>query len=168
MEKESATGARIRRSPEQIKELLREQSRWDVGVLAEEFEFRRSEPKGLHVIEFLPQLLLVNESGEGDRSGSVGEGVGYLDVAEMPEGHLGHGELVEVDIEQRLLETVRDRLRVEASLDDDLGRLGVDSVRLAGFVADLEDAFEFRADQDIFEVETLRGLAAYIEQQGGR
>ena len=65
-------------------------------------------------------------------------------------------------LEQRLLELVERRLRVEATLDTPLTGLGVDSLRLADFVTDLERHFDLDADQDLFEVETLGELAAYI------
>ena len=67
----------------------------------------------------------------------------------------------------RLVAAVREHLRVAAELDSRLDSLGVDSVRLAGFVTDLEKTFDFRADQDIFDVETLAELADYIGERGG-
>lgn len=71
-------------------------------------------------------------------------------------------------IEKRLLSAVNDELGVDAQPGDSLDRLGVDSLRLAEFVLELEKSFGFRADQDIFEVETLSELARYIEERGGR
>ena len=65
-------------------------------------------------------------------------------------------------LEQRLLELVERRLRVEATLDTPLTGLGVDSLRLADFVTDLERHFDLDADQELFEVETLGELVAYI------
>ena len=53
-------------------------------------------------------------------------------------------------LEQRLLELVERRLRVEATLDTPLTGLGVDSLRLADFVTDLERHFDLDADQDLF------------------
>ena len=72
------------------------------------------------------------------------------------------------DIEARLLDTIHVRLGVDAGIDDRLDSLGVDSLRLADFVSDLEKAFGFRADQDIFDVETIRELAAYVHERGGK
>ena len=46
-------------------------------------------------------------------------------------------------------------------------RYRYDSLRLADFVSDLEKAFHIRADQDIFDVETLRDLADYIRERSG-
>ena len=70
-------------------------------------------------------------------------------------------------IEEQLLRTVKSRLGVRARIDDPLTSLGVDSLRLADFVADLEKVFAIRADQDIFDVETLAELAAYIRERRG-
>ncbi len=66
------------------------------------------------------------------------------------------------DVEGRLLASVHRRLGVEAAIGDRLDSLGVDSLRLADFVSDLEREFRIRADQDIFDVETLQELAHYI------
>jgi acyl carrier protein len=68
------------------------------------------------------------------------------------------------DIEQQLLELVHRRLGVEARPADALNALGVDSLRLAGFVTDLERHFDLDVDQDLFEVETLEELARYIRE----
>ena len=70
-------------------------------------------------------------------------------------------------LEEELVELVNRRLGVTAAIDDRLDSLGVDSVRLAEFVSDLEKAFGFRADQDIFDVETLAELAAYVRERQG-
>lgn len=69
------------------------------------------------------------------------------------------------DIEIRLLGAVRDRLGVEARIDDRLSALGVDSLRLADFVSDLERIFHIQADPEIFDVQTLRDLAQYIRER---
>jgi acyl carrier protein len=66
------------------------------------------------------------------------------------------------ELEARLLQLVQRRLGVSAAIDDPLAALGVDSLQLADFVADLEREFRIRADQDIFEVQTLRELARYL------
>jgi len=65
-------------------------------------------------------------------------------------------------LERQLLELVGRRLGVEATPDTPLTGLGVDSLRLADFVVDLERHFDLDADQELFEVETLGELAAYI------
>ncbi len=69
------------------------------------------------------------------------------------------------DIEARLLASIRQRLHVQARIGDRLADLRVDSLRLAGFVTDLEKAFDIRADQDLFDVETLQELAHYIREK---
>jgi acyl carrier protein len=71
-------------------------------------------------------------------------------------------------IEEQLLDRMHARLGSRARLEDRLDALGVDSLQLADFVADLEKAFDFRADQDIFDVETVAELAAYIRAQRER
>jgi len=71
-------------------------------------------------------------------------------------------------LEQRLLALVHDRLGVAAQLHTPLTALGVDSLRLADFVTDLERHFDLDADQELFEVETLGELAAYIREHGRR
>jgi acyl carrier protein len=69
------------------------------------------------------------------------------------------------DVEGRLIETIHARLGSSPEITDPLSSLGVDSLRLAGFVSDLEEVFGIRADQDIFDVETVQELADYIRDR---
>lgn len=69
-------------------------------------------------------------------------------------------------VEQRLLALIQERLGVTVEASDRLTSLGVDSLALMDFVADLEKEFGFRGDQDLFDLETVAELAAYIREHG--
>jgi len=73
----------------------------------------------------------------------------------------------EEDVEQRLLALIQERLGVAIKASDRLTSLGVDSLALMDFVADLEKEFGFRGDQDLFDLETVAELAAYIREHRG-
>lgn len=68
---------------------------------------------------------------------------------------------------ERLQAMIQERLGVAVAPADPITSLGVDSLALMDFVAVLEKEFCFRADQDIFDVETVGELADYIGERGG-
>ncbi|MDX1514277.1 MAG: acyl carrier protein [Gammaproteobacteria bacterium] len=68
------------------------------------------------------------------------------------------------DIQTHLLELVRARVGVALTAQDDLARIGLDSLAMADLVRELEDEFGVRFDQDVFEVTTISDLAVYIER----
>jgi len=68
------------------------------------------------------------------------------------------------DVEERLKALIQGRLGVAVEASDELTSLGVDSLALMDFVAGLEKEFGFRADQDLFDVETVAALADYIRE----
>ena len=69
------------------------------------------------------------------------------------------------DLEAKLVEAVADRTGSAPGLDDDLNRLGLDSVDMANFVREIEDRFHIRVDEEIFDVQTLEELARYIRER---
>jgi len=66
------------------------------------------------------------------------------------------------DVETRLLKGIDARLGASPALSDELASLGVDSVKMADFIMTIEEQFDIRVDQDIWDVETVGELAAYI------
>jgi acyl carrier protein len=70
------------------------------------------------------------------------------------------------DEEARLRALIQERLGVTVDGAHRLASLGLDSLALMDFVAGLEKEFRFRADQDLFDVETVAELAEYIREHG--
>ena len=66
------------------------------------------------------------------------------------------------EVETRLLKAINARLGASPALPDELTSLGVDSVKMADFIIAIEERFDIRVDQDIWDVETVAELAAYI------
>ncbi len=66
------------------------------------------------------------------------------------------------EVETRLLEAINARLGASPALPDALTSLGVDSVKMADFIITIEEQFDIRVDQDIWDVNTVGELAAYI------
>ncbi len=66
------------------------------------------------------------------------------------------------DVEAQLLKAISARLGASPALPDELASLGVDSVKMADFIMTIEAQFDIRVDQDIWDVETVGELAAYI------
>lgn len=64
--------------------------------------------------------------------------------------------------ERKLLSVIESRLGVTPKLSAGISELDLDSIKIADFVRELEDEFGVRFDQDVFEVETIAELAAYI------
>lgn len=69
------------------------------------------------------------------------------------------------EIEAHLLVALRVRFGAKITPSTDLSRLGVDSLSMADLIMDLEDEFNIRVDQEIFDIDTARGLAVYITQR---
>lgn len=46
---------------------------------------------------------------------------------------------------------------------DELSKLGIDSVEMAGLVSELERRFGIRVDEEVFDVVTVEDLARYVE-----
>lgn len=71
------------------------------------------------------------------------------------------------DVERALVERLETRTGRRPSLDDELMKLGIDSVELAGFLVEIEERFRIRADEEVFDVRTLGELAGYIRDRQG-
>ncbi len=71
-------------------------------------------------------------------------------------------------VETDLLRVIRARLRVTPELSSKITELNLDSIKTAEFLRELEDEFDITFDQDVFEVETVTDLAAYVRQRLAR
>lgn len=67
------------------------------------------------------------------------------------------------ETEAHLIALFSERCGVSLTASADLSEIGIDSVAMAELLTELEDEFDVRVDQDIFEVDTISALAAYIE-----
>lgn len=65
-------------------------------------------------------------------------------------------------VETELLRLMEARLRVTPELNSTLTELNLDSIKTADFLRELEFEFDVQFDQDVFELETVADLAAYI------
>jgi acyl carrier protein len=65
-------------------------------------------------------------------------------------------------VETELLTAIRARLRITPKLSSKLTELNLDSLKTVEFLRELEDKFDVAFDQDVFELETVADLAAYI------
>ena len=68
-------------------------------------------------------------------------------------------------VETKLLRLMDSRLRVTPELSSNLTDLNLDSIKTADFLRELEFEFEVQFDQDVFELETVGDLAAYIRER---
>ncbi|MDH3316723.1 MAG: acyl carrier protein [Gammaproteobacteria bacterium] len=68
-------------------------------------------------------------------------------------------------IETELIMVIEARLRVNTTVSSKISELNLDSIKTADFLSELEDEFDVRFDQDVFEVETIADLAAYIRER---
>ena len=68
-------------------------------------------------------------------------------------------------VETELLKLMEARLRVTPKLSSNLSELNLDSIKTADFMRELEFEFDVQFDQDVFELETVADLAAYIRER---
>lgn len=68
-------------------------------------------------------------------------------------------------VETELLRLMEARLRVTPELSSSLNELNLDSIKTADFLRELEFEFDVQFDQDVFELETVSDLAAYIRER---
>ncbi len=68
-------------------------------------------------------------------------------------------------VETELVRFIEARLRVTPAMSSKLTELNLDSIKTADFLRELEFKFDVRFDQDVFELETVGDLAAYIREQ---
>ena len=67
------------------------------------------------------------------------------------------------EIEAHLIALFHERYGISLTASADLSQIGMDSVAMAEFVMELEERFDVRMDQDVFDVDTISDLAGYIE-----
>ncbi len=68
-------------------------------------------------------------------------------------------------VETKLLKLMEARLGVAPDLSSNLTELNLDSIKTADFIRELEFDFDVQFDQDVFELETVGDLAAYIRER---
>jgi len=68
-------------------------------------------------------------------------------------------------VETELLRLMEARLHVTPELSSSLNELNLDSIKTADFLRELEFEFDVQFDQDVFELETVSDLAAYIRER---
>jgi len=67
------------------------------------------------------------------------------------------------EIEAYLIAVFRERYGIALAPSAELTQIGIDSVAMAELITGLEDKFGIRVDQDIFDVDSVSALAAYME-----
>ena len=65
-------------------------------------------------------------------------------------------------VETELVKVIHARLHATPELSSRITDLNLDSIKTADFLRELEDEFDVTFDQDVFELETVADLAAYI------
>ncbi len=68
-------------------------------------------------------------------------------------------------VETELLRLMQARLGVTPEISSNLTELNLDSIKTADFLRELEFEFEVQFDQDVFELDTVGDLAAYIRER---
>ena len=68
-------------------------------------------------------------------------------------------------IEQQIVQALQDELGRSVTPADSLGRLGIDSLRMAELASGLEHRFGFRADEELLDVNTVAQLADYVRRR---
>ena len=65
-------------------------------------------------------------------------------------------------IEAEIVEALSQELGKDVDLAVSLGSLGIDSLRMAQLATELERRFDFRVDEELLDVETVKELAEYV------
>lgn len=68
-------------------------------------------------------------------------------------------------VDTELIKAIETRLHVTATESSKISELNLDSIKTADFLSELEYEFDVRFDQDVFDVETVADLAAYIRER---
>lgn len=68
-------------------------------------------------------------------------------------------------IETEVIQTLNAELGRDVQATDTLDSLGVDSLRVVQLATELERRFEFRVDEELLDVETVKELAAYVRSR---
>ena len=68
-------------------------------------------------------------------------------------------------IEQQIMQALQDELGRCVKPTDSLGRLGIDSLRMAEFASGLEHRFGIRVDEELLDVDTVAQLADYVRRR---
>lgn len=68
-------------------------------------------------------------------------------------------------VETELIRLMGSRLRITPDLSSKLTELNLDSLKTADFLRELEYQFDVRFDQDVFELDTVGELVAYIRER---
>ena len=87
---------------EKREELIGKSPGRNMRALAEEVELPRREGQRTDPLQLGAQIILNYNVRETDRAGPIHEGECYGSIWEPPERDLGHGQLVVVDVEERI------------------------------------------------------------------
>ena len=87
---------------EKREELIGKSPGRDLLALSEEIELLWHEGQSTHPLQLGAQIILNHDVRETDCAGSVHEGKGDWNISEPPERYLGHGQLVVVDVDERI------------------------------------------------------------------
>ncbi len=68
-------------------------------------------------------------------------------------------------VETELVKLMETRLHVTPAMTSKLTELNLDSIKTADFLRELEFKFDVQFDQEVFELETVADLAAYIRER---
>lgn len=68
-------------------------------------------------------------------------------------------------VETELIRLMESRLRITPDLSSKLTELNLNSLETADFLRELEYQFDVRFDQDVFELDTVGELAAYLRER---
>ena len=68
-------------------------------------------------------------------------------------------------VEQQIAQALQDELGRPVTAADSLGRLGIDSLRMAELASGLEHRFGIRVDEELLDVDTVEELADYVRRR---
>ena len=68
-------------------------------------------------------------------------------------------------IEVEIVQALHDETGKEVSATDSLDSLGIDSLRMAQLATQLERRFDFRVDEELLDVGTVKELADYVRSR---
>ena len=87
---------------EECEELIGKSPGRDLLALSKEIELLWHEGQRTYPLQLGAKIVLNYDVRETDCAGSVHEGKGYWNIWEPPERYLGHGQLVVVDVDERI------------------------------------------------------------------
>ena len=71
-------------------------------------------------------------------------------------------------LEIEIAKALSEELGKDVHGTDSLDSLGIDSLRMVQLATELERRFEFRVDEELLDVETVKELAEYVGSRSAR